>query len=54
MTKEIEEMILSGKLSEYAVQELAEKNGMVTTAQDGILKALEKTTSLDEVFRVTE
>jgi type II secretory ATPase GspE/PulE/Tfp pilus assembly ATPase PilB-like protein len=54
LNKEIEEMILSGKLSEYAVQELAEKNGMVTTAQDGILKALEKITSLDEVFRVTE
>ena len=47
-------MILSGQLSEFAVQELAEKNGMVTTAQDGVIKALEKITSLDEVFRVTE
>ena len=54
LNKEIEEMILSGQLSEFAVQELAEKNGMVTTAQDGVIKALEKITSLDEVFRVTE
>lgn len=54
MTKEIEEVILSSKVSEYTIQELAVKNGMVTMAQDGILKALDKITTVEEVFRVTE
>jgi type IV pilus assembly protein PilB len=52
MTKEIEENILSGKMSEFTVQEIAVKNGMTTMAQDGLLKALRKITSVDEVFRV--
>ncbi len=54
MTKEVESIILSGKVSEYAIQELAVKNGMVTMVQDGLLKALEGITSVDEVFRVIE
>lgn len=54
MTKEIEEVILSAKVSEYTIQELAVKNGMVTMVQDGLLKALDKITTVDEVFRVTE
>lgn len=54
MNKEIEQIILSAQVSEYTIQELATKNGMVTMMQDGLLKALDKITSLDEVFRVTE
>jgi len=54
MNKEIEKIILSGQVSEYVIQEIAVKNGMVTMAQDGVLKALDKITSLDEVFRVSE
>jgi type IV pilus assembly protein PilB len=54
MNKEIEEIILSGNLSEYTIQEIAVKNGMVTMAQDGLLKALDKITTIDEIFRVTE
>ena len=54
MNKEIEQVILSAQVSEYSIQELAVKGGMVTMAQDGLLKALEKITSLDEVFRVAE
>jgi len=54
MTKEIETVILSGKVSEYDVQALAVKDGMITMAQDGILKALDKITTVDEVFRVSE
>lgn len=54
MTKEIEEVILSSKVSEYSIQELATKNGMVTMVQDGILKALDKITTVEEVFRVSE
>jgi len=54
MSKEIEKIILSAEVSEYTIQELAVKDGMVTMAQDGILKALDKITTVDEVFRVTE
>lgn len=54
MSKEIEEMILSGRVSEYAIQEYAVKTGMLTMAQDGILKALDKITTVEEVFRVAE
>ena len=34
------------------VQELAEKKGMVTLLQDGLLKVLDGTTSIEEVMRV--
>ncbi len=54
MNKELETIILSGQLSEYSIQELAVKNGMTTMAQDGLLKALDKITTVEEVFRVTE
>ncbi|MBI5729095.1 MAG: type II/IV secretion system protein [Candidatus Magasanikbacteria bacterium] len=54
MTKEIEAVILSNSVSEYVIQELAVKDGMVTMAQDGLLKALDKITTVDEVFRVAE
>lgn len=54
MNKELEQIILSGQISEYTIQEIAVKTGMVTMAQDGILKALEKITTVDEVLRVTE
>ncbi|MFA6490783.1 MAG: GspE/PulE family protein [Candidatus Magasanikbacteria bacterium] len=54
MTKEIEAVVLGGQVSAHAIEEIAKKDGMVTTAQDGVLKALEKITSLDEVFRVSE
>ena len=54
MSKEIEQVILSGKISEYAVQELAVKAGMVTMVQDGLLKALDGITTVEEVFRVAE
>lgn len=52
ISPEIEKMILdmAGE-TELAKQALEE--GMITMAQDGILKALEGTTSLEEVWRVT-
>ncbi len=53
MNKEIEKLILSGQMAEYRIQELAQKGGMITMAQDGILKALDGITSVEEVFRVT-
>lgn len=54
MTKEIEDIVLSGKISEYTIEEIAVKNGMVTMVQDGIIKALDKITSIKEVFSVAE
>lgn len=54
MNKEIEKLILAGQLSEYDIREVAVKNGMVTMVQDGLLKALEGITSVEEVFRVAE
>ncbi len=54
MNKEIEQAILSAEVSEYVIQELAVKGGMVTMVQDGLLKALDKITTVEEVFRVIE
>lgn len=54
MNKEIEQLILKGEVSEYVMQEVAVKNGMITMAQDGLLKALEGITSVEEVFRAAE
>ena len=50
---EIEKFILSGEISEYAVRDVAQKQGMLTMAQDGILKALEGQTTIEEIRRVT-
>jgi type II secretory ATPase GspE/PulE/Tfp pilus assembly ATPase PilB-like protein len=54
MTKEIEEIVLSGKVSEYQMKEVAVKQGMITMAQDGLLKAKDGITSVEEIFRVIE
>ncbi len=52
INEEIEKIILSGRVSEYSLQKIAVQNGMVTMAQDGLLKALDKITSVEEIFRV--
>ncbi|MDO8598553.1 MAG: GspE/PulE family protein [bacterium] len=54
MSKEIETVILSGSVSEYQMQEIAVKQGMVTMVQDGILKVLDGITTAEEVFSVAE
>jgi type IV pilus assembly protein PilB len=54
MNEEVQKLVLSGQASEYDMRNVAAKYGMVTMVQDGILKALEGITSLDEVFRVAE
>ena len=54
MSPEIEKVILSGNVSEYQMQDIAVKQGMVTMAQDGLLKALDGITSVDEVLSVAE
>lgn len=52
MNKEIEQEILAREVSEYRILELAMKDGMLTMAQDGLLKALDGLTSVDEVLSV--
>jgi len=54
MNEEIEKLILTGLVSEYQMQEIAVRHGMVTMVQDGIIKALDGITTIEEVFAVTE
>jgi type IV pilus assembly protein PilB len=53
ITKEMEELITRGPTTSE-VEDLAIKQGMLTMAQDGILKVLEGITTIEEVERVTE
>ena len=54
ITKEVEKAIASGDVSEYKMKELAKKQGMVTMIQDGLIKASQGITTVDEVFRVSQ
>lgn len=51
--QEIEAMTLSGTVSEYQMKEITHESGMLNMAQDGMLKALDGVTSVEEVMRVT-
>jgi len=53
MTPQLAEIILRGP-SEKLIQEEAKRQGMMTMKQDGILKALEGDTTIEEVLRVAE
>lgn len=53
MTQEIIE-IANNRGSEQEILRAALENGMITMTQDGILKALEGITTLDEVWRVAD
>jgi len=53
ISKEIQELISRGAITSE-LQEKAVELGMITMAQDGILKVLEGTTTLEEVERVTD
>jgi len=51
MNEEIEKLILTGQVSEYQIQDIAKRHGMLTMLQDGIIKAVQGITSPEEVFR---
>lgn len=53
MTKELEKITLEGPSESNIIKE-AERQGMITMKQDGILKALQGIVSLEEVLKVTE
>jgi type II secretory ATPase GspE/PulE/Tfp pilus assembly ATPase PilB-like protein len=54
MTKEVERLILTAQVSEYDMRDIAAKNGMITMIQDGLLKAVDGITSVEEVFRIAK
>ena len=54
LSPEIEKIILSDKVSEFAIQDIAVAGGMLTMVQDGLLKAKDGITTIEEVFRVAE
>jgi type IV pilus assembly protein PilB len=54
MSPEIEKIVLSGQTSEYQMQDVAVEQGMVTMVQDGLLKAADGITTVEEVFSVAE
>ncbi len=54
MNSKIEKLLLSNQVSERTIEEIAIQNGMVTMVQDGLLKAVDGITTIEEVFKVTE
>lgn len=52
MTPEIQKLIQVENVTDTEIEAAAIKEGMITILQDGILKAINGETSLDEVFRV--
>ncbi|MBI5733711.1 MAG: type II/IV secretion system protein [Candidatus Kerfeldbacteria bacterium] len=54
LNEEIEKLLLAGQISEYDIQNIATKHGMILMVQDGLLKALDGITSVEEVFSVVE
>ncbi len=54
MNEELEAEIVKTDISEHKIQEIAVRHGMITMVQDGLLKALDGITSVDEVLRVAD
>ncbi|HRH31855.1 MAG TPA: GspE/PulE family protein [bacterium] len=48
----IEKAILKGSISEYEMRDIAKAQGMITMAQDGLLKAVDGLTSVEEVKKI--
>jgi len=46
--------LVAKRASGTTLGQLAVKNGMVTMKQDGVLKAIDGLTTLEEVWRVTK
>lgn len=54
MTPAIENLILSGQVSEYQMEDIAREQGTIMMGQDGLLKALDGLTTVEEVLKVAE
>lgn len=53
ITEEVKDLILK-RVSSSQIQKKATEQGMVTMLQDGILKAIDGVTSMEEVWRITK
>lgn len=54
INEKIEKLVLAGQVSEFEMRKITIENGMVTMAQNGLLKAKDGITTVEEVFRVSE
>ena len=54
VTKEIENIVSSGVITTQKITAQAKAQGMITLRQDGIVKALKGTVSIEEIIRETE
>lgn len=54
MNKEVENLILTGHVSEYDMRSISVKHGMITMIQDGLLKVVDGITTVEEIFRVAK
>jgi len=54
MTDEIAELVLGEKLLESSILKAAQKQGMLTMEQEGVLKVLSGQTTIEEIARATE
>ncbi len=52
MTPHVRKIIQQTGVTDYEIEEAAKQEGMIPMLQDGILKAIEGETTLEEVFRV--
>jgi type II secretory ATPase GspE/PulE/Tfp pilus assembly ATPase PilB-like protein len=52
MVPEIQKLIQQEDVTDFDIEQVAIKNGTITMIQDGLLKALNGETSIEEVFRV--
>jgi len=48
------DILAAENISEYDIYKMAQKEGMLSMRQDGLLKAMEGITTLDEILRVTK
>jgi type II secretory ATPase GspE/PulE/Tfp pilus assembly ATPase PilB-like protein len=52
MNPAIQKLIQTENVTDTDIEKAAIENGMITMLQDGVLKALNGDTSLEEIFRV--
>ena len=53
MSKNLKESILSG-MAAFQLEEIAKKEGMISLEQDGLIKALQGLTSIEEVYKLVK
>lgn len=54
INEKMEKLILAGQVSEFEMRKITIENGMVTMVQNGLLKAKDGITTVEEIFRVSE